>query len=298
MPAPIAICDPATYYETRKDPSSALVGEDPVVPLRNFLAMQKTDISADESSQRNKHHMDDTSTSPRLLGYVFSCISSAVGTISSTIFYLRGTTQATADTLHSYSLNLGIALNETQLDMATKRIEDMNQSFHLYFGSGGNLVQQWKLYGCITISGLLTIITLAIVIAHFDSICCVKKNRIHFHDGNKFERNLLLVLIILSIIALGTSTSKFSVGEAQANVFFSTWTNFVSNIVNYEVWRKGSGKQHSFQNVFFGHTRHWFLLAIISTIAFLSTIDFFVNNNIVQDGHNLGCVGKYSSCLV
>jgi len=76
----------------------------------------------------------------------------------------------------------------------------------------------------------------------------------------------------------------------NAQVYFSTWINFVSCAVNYEVWRKGSGRHHTFQKILFGKQRHWFLLAILATIACLSTIDFFVNNNIVQDTHNLRCL--------
>ena len=75
----------------------------------------------------------------------------------------------------------------------------------------------------IQLEGLLTIITMAIVIAHFDSVFCVKKNRVHFRDGSLFERNLLIMLIILSVCALYISTSKFSVGEAQANVSLILW---------------------------------------------------------------------------
>ena len=50
------------------------------------------------------------------------------------------------------------------------------------------------------------------------------------------------------------------------------------------------GRRHTFQKILFGKQRHWFLLAILATIACLSTIDFFVNNNIVQDTHNLRCL--------
>lgn len=73
-------------------------------------------------------------------------------------------------------------------------------------------------FSIMQVSGLLTVITVSVVIAHFDSCVCVHKNRTHFHDGSKYERNLLLTLIILSAFALSISTSKFSVGEAQANV--------------------------------------------------------------------------------
>ena len=36
--------------------------------------------------------------------------------------------------------------------------------------------------------------------------------------------------------------------------------------------------------------RHWYLLAILSTITFLSTIDFFLNNNTLADGDHLDCM--------
>ena len=90
MPGPIVILDPSastSYDDTSKDPRQE-VGGDPIVPLRSLLAMQKEEKkkreqqpSIDDSTyshHRNDHHMNDISMSPRLLGYVFSCISSAV----------------------------------------------------------------------------------------------------------------------------------------------------------------------------------------------------------------------------
>ena len=91
MPGPIVILDPSTstsYDDTSKDPRQE-VGGDPIVPLRSLLAMQKEEKKKPEQPQpsiddstyshhRNDHHMNDISMSPRLLGYVFSCISSAV----------------------------------------------------------------------------------------------------------------------------------------------------------------------------------------------------------------------------
>lgn len=89
MPGPIVILDPTTSYDdTIKDPRQEL-GGDPIVPLRGLLAMQKEEKKKPEQPQpsiddstyshhRNNHHMNDISMSPRLLGYVFSCISSAV----------------------------------------------------------------------------------------------------------------------------------------------------------------------------------------------------------------------------
>ena len=89
MPGPIVILDPSastSYDDTSKDPRQE-VGGDPIVPLRSLLAMQKEEKKKPERPQpsiddstcdRNNHHMNDISMSPRLLGYVFSCISSAV----------------------------------------------------------------------------------------------------------------------------------------------------------------------------------------------------------------------------
>jgi len=303
MPAPITIRDPATYYEPQNHPSDEL-GEDMMVPIHEFLStMNKSEDAQrlrssgdDESSnsrsiqRKNKRHMEDISMSPRLMGYLCSLISSAVSTISSTVFLFSGATEATKDTIAEYFESINVPVSYEKMEKAQERIEDMNDKFNLYFGSGGNLVYEYKVFGSIAVSGLLTVITAGIVMAHFDSIICVKKNRKNFQDGSKFERNLLLLLISLTVCALYISTSKFSVGEAQANVFFSTWTNFVSCVANYEVWRKGSGRNHSFQNVLFGQKRHWFLLSIFTTTSFLSTIDFFLNNNIVKDTHDLGCI--------
>jgi len=223
MPAPILIYDPKIYGEPN-DPR-AIVGDDPIKGFRNFLTISKT--SADEqpsidnterSSNKTSRYMEDISTSPRLLGYVFSCISSALAMITATVFYVRGTTVASPITVESYARQVGIELTKNETELFTQRIDDMNKTYHLYFGSGGSLVQQYKVYGAIAVSGLLTLITLTIVIAHFDSILCVKKNRINFRDGSKVERNLILFLLFLSVIALHINTSKFSVGEAQANV--------------------------------------------------------------------------------
>jgi len=139
MPAPITIQDPATYYESQKYPSASaslgLVGlvADPVVPLRSFLSMQRTggaqpsrgdDESSNEATRRNKRHMDDISMSPRLLGYVFSCISSAVCMISSTIFLFQGTSEATKDSIENYFAAIGIPVSGEKMEMASQRIED------------------------------------------------------------------------------------------------------------------------------------------------------------------------------
>lgn len=279
MPSPLVIRDPADYQHDHKIDPASVLGRDVLTPV--FRAVSSTDDDEHPSPSHATTHMGDISTSPRLLGYVFSFISSAVSMISSAIFYRRGVTRTLASTVDSYATSIGLDLDEVDLQLLEDRIEEKTRTMYLYFGSGGIIVEAWKIYGAIAVSGMMTTITLLVLIAHFDSICCTKKNRQFFRDGSVGERNLLLVLIVISAIALHISTSKFSVGEAQSNVFFSTWSTFLACVMNYEVWRKGSGRQHSFQKVLFDRAfplkRHWFLLSIFSTITFFATIDYFIN---------------------
>ena len=58
---------------------------------------------------------------------------------------------ATPDTLEKYAETIGIELNQTEVDKVNARLEDMIRNIDLYFGSGGSLVQVWKVYGCIAV---------------------------------------------------------------------------------------------------------------------------------------------------
>ena len=62
---------------------------------------------------------------------------------------------ATPDSLDKYAESIGIELNQTEVDKVNARLEDMSKTFDLYFGSGGSLVQVWKVYGCIAVRCLL-----------------------------------------------------------------------------------------------------------------------------------------------
>ncbi|KAL7467046.1 hypothetical protein ACHAXS_009829 [Conticribra weissflogii] len=302
MPTPVVIHDPDSELRPKPRALINFANDAVATSLESFMSLSgATTTRTDTSRAIPFNHnmtgttdMDDISTSPRLLGYVFSCISSVVSMISSTIFYRRGITEVSPSGLDDYGDSIGAQFTAEELAKVEDRLEDMTETYHLFFGRGGIIVQRWKLFGSIAISGLLTFITLLVVIAHFDSICCPKKFRIFFRDGSKGERSLIFALIMLSVVALHTSTSKFSVGEAQANVYFSTWTNFASCVANYEVWRKGSGRNHTFQNIIFDTDiqmkRYWLMISITSTITFLSTLDYFVNNNFIEDRQNLDCL--------
>lgn len=219
--------------------------------------------------------LNDISASPRLFGYFFCCIASIVSMISSSLFYTRGIVRANQDFIIDTAESFGVTLTDEQKQIAHEWIGTLNDLKIVYFyGSQGNLVQRWKMFGAIAVSGLMALITLLVLIAHFDSYFFPKTFRRFFADGSKSERNLLIVLIFIAIGALQINTSRFSVGEAQANVFFSAWTSFIACIVNYELWRKNAGRQLTFQNVLFDNNfrtkRFWMLLAIFSTITVLA----------------------------
>ncbi|KAL7551288.1 hypothetical protein ACHAWF_014466 [Thalassiosira exigua] len=169
MPAPVTIRDPAAY--AKKGPSAAL-GEDPnpnpIVPLRNFvstgLPMRPLAASSDSSIDDDRAtcsrprratlitQMNDTSMSPRLLGYVFSCISSTVSMISSAVFFAREGTLADPESIRKYSESTGNIIPVEQLQTVSQRVNMMSEAHTLYFGSGGNLTEAWKVYGCIAVS--------------------------------------------------------------------------------------------------------------------------------------------------
>ena len=59
---------------------------------------------------------------------------------------------ASSQTVDSYAKSINITLTKNETERVAKRLDDMNQTYHLYFGSGGSLVQGWKVYGSIAVS--------------------------------------------------------------------------------------------------------------------------------------------------
>ena len=58
---------------------------------------------------------------------------------------------ASSQTVDSYAKSINITLTKNETERVAKRLDDMNQTYHLYFGSGGSLVQGWKVYGSIAV---------------------------------------------------------------------------------------------------------------------------------------------------
>ena len=266
MPIPIVVRDP----NLGQPKDSALKG-------KRSMTIDNTS----KTSSYGQSNMEDISTSPRFLGYIFSFFSSAVLLASSVMFYVRGVYPANSSDLVSVAAKHGINITTSDLDALKTRYDAMDFSSKLFLTSGGVVTQNYQVYGSIAVSSVLTTITLVVVFAHLDSFCCPNFFRHFFRDGSKSERNLIIALIVISTVSLQICTSRFSIGEAQINVFFSTWTNFISCVLNFEVWRNGAGRHSTFQNVLFDRDfplkKYWFVLSIFTTVSFLSMIDFFLS---------------------
>ena len=143
---------------------------------------------------------DDIRASPRLLGYLFSMIASAVMLVSVLQFY--------------------------------RREEDFDDAYHAqdnadpereYFVTSTGVVLRWKLWGAVYMSSFGAGINLFILLVHFDTMCFPHTWLSFFRDGSLAERNLQLFLILLWAAGVHVLTSSLSVGESQANTFFTCW---------------------------------------------------------------------------
>ena len=305
MPSQILIRDPTAYPEQRRNISTAegLAREDDIASVSTvFIQPEGRDRRKDATPIAAASLLrNDISASPRLYGYCVCLISSIVSMISSSIFYTNGTVVPPTVEMVEEDMSLNATLMTSEQKEITlawfRALNDQNVRY--MYGVNGNFVQRWQAIGSMAVSGLMSLVTLLVVIAHFDSYFFPRKFRNFFADGSKSERNLLFVLITISICALQINTSRFSVGEAQANVFFSTWTSFIALIFNYELWRTNAGRHLTFQNVLFDVNfptkRFWLLLAIFSTIAFLAFLEHILHHNFW--GEDIDCTKLSASNL-
>lgn len=295
MPSQILIRDPTADCK-RPTTTSDVLGEDIASvassAFRGFIQPVGTERRKDTGpvGAASLVLKNDISTSPRLFGYFVCCIASIVSMLSTTLFYVTGTGIPPINTVLGHAKNHGVTLNSTQLEITSDMFEALEAQRAAYFyGKRGNVVQLWKLYGSIAVSSLLALITLLVLIAHFDSWFFPNTFRRIFADGSIVERNLLLMIILITIVALEISTSRFSVGEAQANVFFSTWTTFIASTINYEIWRTSAGRHLTFQNVLFESDskfrdkRFWLLLSIFQSIILLSYLEHTAHNHFFKE---------------
>lgn len=130
---------------------------------------------------------------------------------------------------------------------------------------------------------------------HFDNLVCPQVWRRVFCDGSRYERTLLMAFIAFWIFGLYVCTSSFSVGEVQANVYFTTWLSFLSILATYREWRVSAGKK-TLEDLLVNERetmRNWIGTFFCTFIAALSVSDLYAfRNNLkfVIDGEEF----KYS----
>ena len=95
----------------------------------------------------------------------------------------------------------------------------------------------------VTTSGVGTIFTILIIVAHFDTIAFPDFWKVVFQDGSRYEQYICITSVLYWAAAIHINTSTLSVGEVQANVFFTTWIAFLSSVLNFGVWRVAAGKR-------------------------------------------------------
>ena len=199
-----------------------------VVSLKSSLIRDKKLIRALSS--------EDIRASPRLLGYCFQLLASIVMLISVSTF-------VSEEEGENYT-EIWDIFNRTRGDSMEK----------LYYSNESRAVFAWKLFGCFAVSGLGAIITLAIILAHFDTICFPSYWLRKFRNGSRYEQVLLISLGVFWGLGLHINTSSLSVGQSQANVFFTSWISFFSAILNYGMWRISAGRR-SIANLINEHHR-------------------------------------------
>ena len=177
----------------------------------------------------------DIRASPRLLGYCFQLLASIVMLISVSTF-------------------LGEEEGENYTEIWNIFNRTRGDSMELFYSNESRAVFAWKLFGCFAVSGLGTIISLGIILVHFDTICFPSYWLRNFRDGSKHEQVLLIALGVFWGFGLHINTSSLSVGQSQANVFFTSWISFFSAILNYGIWRISAGRR-SIANLINEHHR-------------------------------------------
>lgn len=109
-----------------------------------------------------------------------------------------------------------------------------------YYYVSGSVVYRWKLWGAIWSSTAGVALSFLTALVHFDTVLAPNLWPTIFRDGSLAERNWILFLMLFWAGAVHVCTSTLSVGESQANVFFTTWIAFGSTAMNYGIWRESA----------------------------------------------------------
>jgi hypothetical protein len=174
------------------------------------LSVRTDDPDADSDEEKVRVSSEDIRASPRLLGYMFCMIAASVMLVS-------------------------------VIQFKHKDIISVSDVDVKYFQTANGLVYRWKLWGAIYIAAIGVGSCALTVLVHFETVCFPHYWVKVFRDGSLAERNLIRGMILFWAAGVHICTSSLSVGETQANVFFTTWIAFGSIALNYGVWRESAG---------------------------------------------------------
>jgi hypothetical protein len=200
----------------------------------------------DKEPKRGGLSTTDIRASPRLLGYLFQLLASSVMLITVIQFYRQ---QENNDFVTLF--------NDSGGEKWDNRI----------YTSVNGPVYYWKFIGCVAAGSLGAGISLCVLLVHFDTIFLPRVWVRCFRDGSQIEHAFLLFLVLFWTVGLYVCTSTLSVGEVQANVYFTTWIAFVSALLNCGVWRVSAGRPSLAEKINLHHretTYNW-----IWTLCFL-----------------------------
>ena len=153
------------------------------------------------------------------------------------------------------------------------------------FNSANGPVYYWKLMGCMAIGALGCGVNLLLLIVHFDTFLLPKLWFAIFRDGSPWERTILYTMALFWTGGLYICTSSLSVGEVQANVFFTCWIAYLSAIVNCGVWRISAGKPSMAEQINQHHretTYHWCWTLLFAIIFAGSITDYYIHRDDIE----------------
>jgi len=233
--------------------------------LREMSVRQDSPTPDQQHKNTLRISSGDIRASPRFLGYLFCFIAGSVLMVSVVQFYKTETTDALPVTLEA------IPDNTTEDD-----------SDEFYYTPNGDVVYRWKLWAAIYASSGMVGMCLLIMIAHYETCMAPKLWIAIFRDGSLAERNLICFLIVCWAGTLHICTSSLSVGEVQANVYFTSWIAFGSMALTYGVWRESAGLPTLMDRMNQHHretTYNWIWIMIFSAVFAGSATDIYYNRD-------------------
>lgn len=101
-----------------------------------------------------------------------------------------------------------------------------------FFNTALGVIFKWKLIGCVAVSTLGALINSLVIVVHFDTFFFPSFWLTFFRDGSRYEMYFVIAMLIFWIAGVHINTSPLSVGEVQANVYFTSWIALVSSVIN------------------------------------------------------------------